>query len=197
MFMRGTSVHTPDGRRPIEALCLGDSVLVRPDDGSGETVFREVQAIVRTEGCVIRHIRTLSEDPTTRYFYAASRDQLFRTAVKGWVRSDKLRDGHRLVRADGSRGQVSSQHPVYRTKTPGVGWVQMLSRLAGSSGSLFDYENCLPVPRDDEGDGYHPAEISSSRDRFLKVTTYGLRVHEHNNFHIGSEGCWVRGEGGT
>jgi hypothetical protein len=70
----------------------------------------------------------------------------------------------------------------------------MLSRLEGSWGSLFDYENYMPVPRDDEGAIYLSPEIFSSRDRFLKVTTYGLRVHKHNNFYIGSEGCWVHGE---
>ena len=75
--------------------------------------------------------------------------------------------------------------------------MQMLKRLEGSWGSLFDYENYAAVPEDDKGDIYLSPEVASSRDRFLKVTVYGLQVHEHNSFHVGSEGCWVHGESGS
>src|SRR5262245_35223219 len=129
MFIKGTTVHTSEGLRRIEALSVGDMVLTRPDDGTSEPVFREVEAVLREENCVIREVTTLGPRADTRYFYGASRSQLFRTPMKGWVPADKLRDGHRLIRADGSRGQVGRQFPVYRTKDSGVGWVQAIKRL--------------------------------------------------------------------
>ena len=194
MFIRGTRVHTANGLRPIDALGEGDLVLARPENGTDEPVFRPIKDIVRTESCVIREVSTLGPDAATGYCYGVSRDQRFRTPKKGWVPADKLRNGHRLMQADGSCGEVSRQFPIYRTATPGVGWVQALKRLEGSWGSLFDYENYAVVNRDDGGEIYLSPEVASSRDRFLKVTAFGLRVHEHNNFHVGSQGCWVHGE---
>jgi Pretoxin HINT domain len=41
-FVAGTLVHTKEGLRPIEQIKVGDYVLSKPEDGSGETAYKQV-----------------------------------------------------------------------------------------------------------------------------------------------------------
>lgn len=41
-FVAGTLVHTKEGLRPIQEIKVGDYVLSRPEDGSGETPYKRV-----------------------------------------------------------------------------------------------------------------------------------------------------------
>lgn len=184
MFTKGTRIHTPDGLRAIETLKEGDAVVSCQEDGSGP-VTRRVVRVERQESVPVRRLDTYGEGSYI-YFVAVTPDQLFWLKSGEHRRADELRKGASLIDAKGNATQVASNWPIYRTETPGVGWVQQLKTVRNSWGRLFDYENYEVVKK--TGDQYLSPEVYGSKNPWLSVTVYGLMLDEAGPIHVGVDG---------
>lgn len=191
-FIKGTPVHTQEGLKPIDQVRVGDYVLSSPRDGSGAPAFKRVLKTFVHEGRPICRILTFAGDGQSRDMIAATGDHPFWVEGRGWTRADQLPRDAVLRKADGGKGQVDQQLPVYRTEEAGIGWVQTLRDFRTSSGTRFDYENYRVLPGRPRIDDYLPAEVRDSPDPYLKVTVYNLEVEDHHTYYVGYDGALVR-----
>jgi hypothetical protein len=188
-FVKGTLVHTREGNRPIDQIKVGDYVLSSPEDGTGKPEYKRVKNVFVHQEKSIRKVYIFGPNPQFQFTLGATGNHPFWVEGIGWTRADELQKDQVLRRADGSLAEVARQLPVYRTGRDGVGWVQMLDRLEGSYGSVFDYANYAPVPL--EQDEYLSNEVYNSDDPFLKVTVYNLDVEDFHTYYVGGKGYWV------
>ncbi len=93
----GSTVTTPTGLRPIEALEVGDEVLSF-DEASGQFVFRKVLAKrfsgyqrVREVSCGERRLRVTDNHPFYSYIYMPERPRKLGRYQLAYVRADQLR----------------------------------------------------------------------------------------------------------
>lgn len=189
-FAKGTLVHTPDGLKPIEALKIGDQVLSAAQDGGGTPGSRRiVNTFVRQKQTVCR-VTTFNQDDERMFALAATGNHLFWVDGAGWTRADALARGSVLRRAGGGAAGIVNQWPIYRTHTPGVGWVQDVPRVDGGYGSHFDYENCAVVSQPGEEFAL-PDAIYRSEDPYLRITVYDIEVEDDHTYFVGRNGIWV------
>lgn len=189
-FAKGTRVHTKEGLKPIEVIAAGDYVLSRPAHGAEGTEYKRVlNTFIHKK--TIKKVNCYGPKPETQFFFAATGSQLFWVEGKGWTPAERLKKGNVLYKADGSSGEVATQYPVYRTKAPGVGWVQAIDNLDSAWGSCMDYENYDIFPDPTGEFEFLSLEISASDHPYLEVTVYHLEVEDAHTYFVGSIGVWV------
>jgi hypothetical protein len=185
---KGFPVRTPDGFKMIEEVKAGDLVLSAPPDGRGAMQPKRVVKVATHEGRSLRTMNTIEEGQEGMNFLAATQDQAFWVEGAGWTPVGALRRGAKLRTIDGY-AEVESHFPVFRTETPGVGWVQDGSDWRTSEGRRFDYANGdLVEPVENR---YLPPEIAASKERYLRVHVYELEVEDFHTYYV--SGHWVRG----
>ena len=189
-FAKGTRVHTKEGLKRIEEIKVGDYVLSSPEDGTGGADYKRVLNVFVHKDKTIRHITGYGPNNDEPYFLAATGNHPFWVEGVGWTRADELKPDDVLRKADGRFTDISRQRPVYRTQQEGVGWVQELTDVEGSYGTLFDYANYAVVP-DDGKAAYLSDEVYASDDPYLKVDVYNLEVEDYHTYYVSGVGVWV------
>jgi Pretoxin HINT domain len=138
-FAAGTPVHTIDGPRAIESICVGDRVLSQ-DTATGALGFQPVLAIHHTKSAAT--VRVTLDGETI----AATGIHRFWKAGQGWVTARDLRPGDR-VRALGAVVEVKAveaapSQPVYNLDV-----ADNHDFLVGKKGLLVHDSNFVkPVP---------------------------------------------------
>ncbi|MGZ5029303.1 MAG: Hint domain-containing protein [Methylobacter sp.] len=151
-FAAGTLVQTKEGLKPIEQIKADDWVLSKPENGHGEQAYKRVVRTVQFEDkSVIR----------VRYGAVSGRGSLIVTGnhpfwvvgyepdyfppdwdgprETGWMRADRLDRGMLVLLANGEIGQLSFVDPIWRTRTEGVGWIDLgRESYAQDTGYLID-----------------------------------------------------------
>jgi hypothetical protein len=187
-FAKGARVHTKDGFRPIEDIRVGDLVLSSPEDGTPKLGYKRVVATAVYEKKTLRRINTFGSTSGTEDFVSATGDQPFWVEGRGWTRADALERRQEIRKADGSAAGVASQHPVFRTRREGVGWVQQGHNYEESRGGEFDYANYDVVEQPENP--YLSQEVYQSKERYLRVEVYNLAVEDFHTFYV-DDGLWV------
>ena len=88
-FIGGTLVYTREGLRPIEDIKVGDYVLSRPEDGSGETRYKRVTQTFKSENKEVWYVDFASKSACCAN-YRLIVTPPFRVRGVGWARADKL-----------------------------------------------------------------------------------------------------------
>lgn len=166
-FAAGTLIHTSEGFVPIEKIEVGDLVLAQPEDKGERTYKRVTRTMHFDQKPVIRVCYTpisaiaaaISEgrprrDADSRSLIVTANHPFYIAGysagsfppdeadsyVAGWQRADRLEHGALLELADGQQAVVERVDRIWRTRTEGVGWIE-LSRDSDDIGHLIDLRN--------------------------------------------------------
>jgi hypothetical protein len=188
-FIKGTRVHTKNGLKRIEEINIGDEVLSSPEDGTGVPEYKKVVDTLRFAEKTLRALRYFVEnDEAARVIFATGNHPFWVNGI-GWTAADQLKKNDVLRMADGTRVEVASQYPVYRTKEKNIGWFQRFDDVERSHGTLIDCVNYKPIPSNGI-ESFVDLNIYKSSEPFLKVDVYNLEVQDFHTYYVGG-GIWV------
>lgn len=109
-FAAGTLVETAEGLRPIESIRVGDRVLSRKSDASGEREFKAVTKLFITPDNEIGELQLRSADDAKgqqRESFQVTHEHPFYVQDRGWLEAGKLEAGD-VVIAHGGSFEVAS-----------------------------------------------------------------------------------------
>ena len=152
-FAKGALVHTKEGLVPIEKLRVGDWVLSKPEDGTGELAYKRVT-------------HTFAHGPTEvvnlLYRFGGKDDSIFAEYVQhrrltttmnhpiwvignGWTDVGELNQWpgkeSQLVLADGRHAIVTQRESIFQTSRPNIGWSSSIGNVTDVLGGEWDFEN--------------------------------------------------------
>lgn len=150
----GVVVHTPDGIRSIESLVAGDTVLTLGTEG--HVIEKRVTAV---SGPVMRPaVRVfcygLGEDEEVSQRLIVAGDQLFHVVgavdadpdfppPQGWIQAGQMFRSQVVQQSAAPGAQVASVDPVWRTRSEGIGWIDL--DRDSDAGSTIDMRAASPV----------------------------------------------------
>jgi intein/homing endonuclease len=220
-FIGGTLVHTKEGLRPIEEIKVGDYLLSKPEDGTGEPRYKRVTNTFRSEDKEVWYVDFVPKsvyEEVLRRGGEIEREHLCRLIATpnhplwvrgiGWIRVDELVNtvrslyGSKPVEFDLANGDVA----VFDFAGP-------IKRRVGNS----DHGWCLiPSGYNDRGftidlsQGGKSAEFCKAiPNKFGKIldenypmdwtlpenayrcTVYNLEVKDDHTYFVGTYGIWV------
>jgi hypothetical protein len=200
-FIGGTLVHTKEGLRPIEDIKIGDYVLSRPEDGSGEPEYKRVVRTMRFENKEVWYVemfsqsereaakregRLLNED-TFSYFVVTPNHPFWGRGV-GWTRADELNhpEFFPIEWANGETGLVSYAMALYATVDSNVVWVSPMGISSGDRVDLSQGGGSI-----EKTGGVHGTAGMGVLDEHFRCTVYNLEVEDFHTYYVGMCGAWV------
>lgn len=146
-FVAGTLVHTDKGLVPIEQIKVGDMVLSKPEDGTGEAAYKPVVKTVEFEDKEIYvlpvrpfpereepfEISWLLVTPNHPFWYVGQAEFCFDTGEQTlpnkengrWIRADELTYPCVIELKDGQLAVVRGRcHPLFQSAQNNVAWLQ-------------------------------------------------------------------------
>ena len=218
-LVAGTLVHTETGLVPIEQLKVGDKVLSKPADGSGELVYKSVLRTILIKNAPVFFATFTPESVDDLPFHQQNNFDLYVDVLctashpvwiqdKEWVKASDiemgdmatLQSGETAFCEIGSSGEILE--PIFKTENIEVGFIPNLSSQTNDGRFI----NLLTGKSLSHG-GYDPVfkklfiEDSGWKQRLLEQTPVELRDNaEFYNFRTGfwQEGAgidWAEGEG--
>ena len=218
-LVAGTLVHTETGLVPIEQLKVGDKVLSKPADGSGELVYKSVLRTILIKNAPVFFATFTPESVDDLPFHQQNNFDLYDDVLctashpvwiqdKGWVKVSDiemndvaiLQSGESAFCEIGSSGEILE--PIFKTDNIEVGFIPNLSSQTNDGRFI----NLLTGKSLSHG-GYEPVfnklfvEDNNWKQRLLEQTPTELRdTAEFYNFRTGfwQEGAgidWAEGEG--
>ena len=218
-LVAGTLVHTETGLVPIEQLKVGDKVLSKPADGSGELVYKSVLRTILIKNAPVFFATFTPESVDDLPFHQQNNFDLYVDVLctashpvwiqdKGWVKVSDiemndvaiLQSGESAFCEIGSYGEILE--PIFKTDNIEVGFIPNLSSQTNDGRFI----NLLTGKSLSHG-GYEPVfnklfvEDNNWKQRLLEQTPTELRdTAEFYNFRTGfwQEGAgidWAEGEG--
>ncbi|GAB3042522.1 hypothetical protein GCM10027155_03920 [Acinetobacter apis] len=164
-FAAGTLVHTAHGLVPIEQLKVGDKVLSKAADGSGELVYKAIRQTMVTENAPIFLMEfvpyvdpTLPMDERINLRRALKKklkpkplfvteNHPFWTTTHGWLKAEQLttqdqmitKDGHKFLSNSGGGFDYKYKgiEPLLSTQRTGFGYTIDYSDETGTSAGRF------------------------------------------------------------
>jgi hypothetical protein len=187
---KGSRVLVPDGKKPIEAIRVGDYVLSCSEIDSVKPEFKRVVKTVMHEAQTIFDISIAPENwsfPDPLHLLVATGDHPFWVEGNGWTSAYKLKPGQRLRQGDGKFALISGVTPVYRTGKDGIGW-HPSTKSMDSRGTVFNYaNNALASEEDEKQFVFLPQEVLNSGDPFLRVPVYNFEVEDFHTYYVGGK----------
>lgn len=218
-LVAGTLVHTETGLVPIEQLKVGDKVLSKPADGSGELVYKSVLRTILIKNAPVFFATFTPESVDDLPFHQQNNFDLYVDVLctashpvwiqdKGWVKVSDiemndvaiLQSGESAFCEIGSSGEILE--PIFKTDNIEVGFIPNLSSQTNDGRFI----NLLTGKSLSHG-GYEPVfnklfvEDNNWKQRLLEQTPTELRdTAEFYNFRTGfwqdDVGIdWAEGEG--
>lgn len=208
----GTTVHTPQGLRRVEDLMNGDVVLTSSADG-GAAIPKRVIAVSGPTMRPAFRVRGygMNGDENVDQLVVVAGDQLFHVVgavdadpdyppPAGWIEALRLFRSQVLQQAAGGGAQVSSVDPIWRTRSEGLGWIDL--DRESDAGWTIDLRSAPPVEArpvpgavaDFAGDPsfldrYNDEEIA--QECAYKCAMHGLAVEDGAPFFVGDRGFVV------
>lgn len=208
----GTAVHTPQGLRAIESLAAGDVVLTPSSDGRSAIPKTVTGALGPSMRPAVRLLcREMDWEESFRQLVIVAGDQPFHVTgavdadpdfppPQGWIEAGQVFYGQILGRAAGPGAHVSSVDPIWRTRTTGIGWID-LDRNS-EAGTTINVQSTPPVEAqmvlgavadfpDDASfiDRYNDYGIAE--ECAYQCPMYGLTVEDGAPFLVGEHGLVV------
>lgn len=132
---------------PIEKLKVGDWVLSKPEDGTGEVAYKRVT-------------HTFAHGPTEvfnlNYMYpeqnglgrfselTTTANHPFWIVGEGWTNASELNtwpgEQSRLQLIDGREMVSVKRRSIFQTSTPNIGWMSSVGNLTDELGAEWDFE---------------------------------------------------------
>ncbi len=106
-FAAGTLVETERGLRPIETIQVGDRVLSRKDDATGETEYKEVTELFITPDKEIGDLVLTPEQGSAETLKVTAEHPFF-VRGRGWVDASELQAGDFVAGAQNARLRVAT-----------------------------------------------------------------------------------------
>jgi TPR repeat protein len=218
MIAAGTLVHTPEGHRPIEGIAVGDWVLSRRQP-TGEGAHKRVVRTMRHEDAPICRVRfhaarggqfveqELLVTPDHPFYVLAYHnggrfsDEYWEELDKpiGWRRAETLESHQMVPLAGGEAMQASRVERIWRTRTPGDGWIEVNPdsttghRVRVGEGRATGNRR-EQVDADFAGVGDFN-DRNSSRvlgDKWAyRCAVYDLEIEGFHSYYVGEHGVWV------
>ena len=199
-FAKGTLVHTREGLVPIENLKVGDWVLSKPEDGTGEVAYKRVtQTFAHGPTEVVNLLYRFGGDddsifaPNTQHRrLTTTLNHPFWVVGQGWTEANGLSGWpgreSRLTLIDGQQAITSARESIFQTSTSNVGWTSSVGNLTDVLGGEWDFENeCVHRANVPAEDGIQDLAYPPS----LKIPVYNIEVEEFHTYFVGKEGVWV------
>jgi hypothetical protein len=219
-FAAGTAVHTRDGLKPIEAISAGDFVLSQPEETGERAYKRVVRTVPHEDEPICRAYFWLERDgqsvaqqevlatPTQPVhvigYHNGGRfsDEYFDELDKpiGWRRAELL-ESHQVVPiANGETMHVGKVERLWRTRTPGEGWVEVNPDSTTGRIRVVDGRSTADrrplVDADFAGvEDFNERNFSRElQDKWAyRCTVHDLEVEDFQTYYVGEDGVWVRG----
>ena len=199
-FAKGTLVHTREGLVPIENLKVGDWVLSKPEDGTGEVAYKRVtQTFAHGPTEVVNLLYRFGGDddsifaPNTQHRrLTTTLNHPFWVVGQGWTEANGLSGWpgreSRLTLIDGQQAITSARESIFQTSTPNIGWMSSIGNLTDVLGAEWDFERqCVHQP-----DVYAEEMIQElNYPAMLKIPVYNIEVEDFHTYFVGEEGVWV------
>jgi hypothetical protein len=163
-FAAGTPVRTPDGRRPIESLQVGDLVLAQ-DTTTGALGFRPIVATYHNPP--LATLRLVLDGDETHPIVATTYHR-FWVAGEGWRMARELKSGD-MVRTLGRTARVTGVHPDATVPVFNLCVADDATYFVGESDALV-HDNSLPDPHATRFDARSPSVsnvVASTTGRLL------------------------------
>jgi hypothetical protein len=216
-FIGGTLVHTREGLRPIKEIKVGDYVLSKPEDGTGEPRYKRVTQTFRSEDKdvwyvdfvlmsvrekTLRRGKSAAYDPKDIFRLIVTPNHPFWVRGHGWVRADELPDIDGLPEFDLADGEVAVSAglagPISkRVGNPEHGWCRMYPFENGftidlsQGGRSAEFCECIPNNKGEITDDNNLLDWSLPENAY-RCTVYNLEVEDDHTCFAGTKGIWVR-----
>lgn len=222
-FGAGTLVHTETGLLPIEELGTGSMVLSQAEAG-GERAYKPVLRTVRIEDQAVLVLNVYGLGPEKdgngklivtahQPFFVVGYDRdvvdpdyydeyMKRTGKRPAYRLDR---GALLALANGETVAVGDVARIWRTTTPGLGWIEVASdSMMGWTIDLRDGRIVENVSKSvisefatDESfqDRYEDEDFAE--DWAYKCDVYSVEVEDLHTLYVGEMGAWVSDANGS
>lgn len=182
-FVAGTPVLTKDGWQHIQKLQVGDLVLSRPADGSGQAEYKPVTRTLAVENRTVCFL-TVDNGTGDGYMHVFVGDEHpFWVEGLGWTPARLLEQYHTLQREDGTPAVVAYNDVVIRTPVPHEGWVPFLPGCL--FGSIWSFAEPVDFVRRDVSVTREPGllDIWEGDDPRLKTTLYNIEVADFHTYY--------------
>ena len=209
-FPEGTLVHTRDGLTPIEKIQIGDWVLSKPEDGTGEIGYKQVsQIFAHPPAMVVAVEYTFGERPrawtpldTTRPFILTTLNHPIWTMGDGWLEAGDL-DSMRgkesvLMLANEEKVRFVGKHAIFRTHRENIGWISSAFQDLHSRGAEWDFArhelSATDIESPDGLEEYQYSIASPDRvvpDEVFQVPVFNIEVADWHTYFVGLDGVWV------
>jgi hypothetical protein len=200
-FAAGTMVHTPNGLVPIQDLKVGDWVLSKPENGTGDVAPKRVLKTFRTEQQKVRFLAVYPPEWVGEQYdsFAVTESHPFwqRDAhyakTYSWRAIGTIGQGHSLVDIAGGEYIIEVQEPLYIVEgEPDMAWFEVVDgsgkRVEMRDGQLsIDWESEFvnnPV------DKWWDPQFEVDAHHF-HTTVFNIEVEDFHTYFVGRYGVWV------
>jgi intein/homing endonuclease len=217
-FIGGTLVHTREGLRPIEKIRVGDYVLSKPEDGTGEPGYKRVTQTFRSEDKEVWYVDFVSKPVyeeamrrgktyDTSYRLVVTPNHPFWVKGLGWTRADELihtvsQLDFKLPEFELANGDItvlSDAGPIKKREgNSDHGWCLIQDGNGGGftidlseGGRSAEFCGYIPNSRGKFTDENYPMDWSLPENAY-RCTVYNLEVEDDHTCFAGTKGVWVR-----
>ena len=200
-FVAGTPVWTDKGLVPIEQLKVGDMVLSKPENGTGEQAYKRVVNTFVHEDKDVWFFQYYDLDTVNpSYIYATPNHPIW-VKGKGWTSIDSMTSGQEVIELeDGREAGVGVVAPVYATVKQNNGF-----RIFGDDSIREKMGECIDFSMSPylHDEGYQPftgrnltadnLHVLDQEHRLLtfKRRVFNIEVEDFHTYYVGEPGVWV------
>ena len=180
-FVAGTLVWTDKGLVPIEQVKVGDMVLSKAEDGTGETQYKPVVRTITFDQKAVMLLRVWLDDDQRVIQIVATPNHPFWVDGRGWTALESLETTNVLSLGNGRTAQVIETRPIWETGRENVGFG---AYDPISKGYLVDLEGDLAI---DDDLSYAEDAIGGS----FSTKVHNLEVADFHTYFVSESGIWV------
>ena len=209
-FPKGTVVHTRNGLVPIEQIQVGDWVLSKPEDGSGQAAYKQVtKTFEHPPEPVVSVEYTFGDRPKAwtpldehRPFILTTLNHPIWTMEDGWLEARYLHpaigEESTLLFADKRTAKFVSRHLIFKTDRKNIGWISTSYQDVHYPGAEWDFDvNELSASGVESPDGlmeYDYLVCGPERivpEEIFTAPVYNIEVDGWHTYFVGIDGLWV------
>ena len=146
-FAKGALIHTKEGLVPIEKLRVGDWVLSKPEDGTGELAYKRVTHTFAHAPTEVLDLNYMYEDQNGLGRFCeltTTKNHPIWVIGQGWTEVGNLRlmpgEQSRLQLFDGREMVSVRRRSIFQTSTPNIGWMSSIGNVTDVLGAEWDFE---------------------------------------------------------